>query len=59
MLDSVFGFKAALGLPATATSPGLTGWEKCRREPAVRLSAQPSGSGKRMISLIFMGAGSR
>ena len=27
MLDSVFGFKVALGLPATVTSPGLTGWE--------------------------------
>ena len=27
MLDSGFGFKVALGLPATVTSPGLTGWE--------------------------------
>jgi hypothetical protein len=33
MLNSVFGFKVALGLPATVTSPGFTGWLKCRCEP--------------------------
>src|SRR5258708_17775352 len=54
MLDSVFGFKVALGLPATVTSPGFAGWVKCRCDPAVRLSTQPSCSRMRMISLIFI-----
>ena len=55
MLDSVFGFKVALRLPATVTSPGFTGCVKCRCEPDVRFTRQPSGSSSRMISLIFMG----
>ena len=32
MLDSVFGFKVALGLPATVTSPDFVGWTKSARE---------------------------
>jgi hypothetical protein len=42
MLASVLGFKVALGLPATVTSPGLVGWVKWRalaadgRRPASR-----------------------
>ena len=36
MLASVFGFKVALGLPATVTSPGFTGCVKFRWEPDMR-----------------------
>jgi hypothetical protein len=55
MLDWVFGFKVALGFPATVTSPFFVGWVKCRCYPVVRWSTHPSCSSKRMISLIFIG----
>jgi len=55
MLDSVLGFKVALGLPAKVTSPDLTGCTYCRWEPETRFRIQPSLSNRAITSLIFMG----
>src|SRR6266568_2184628 len=55
MLASVLGFKVALGLPATVTSPALVGWVKWRCDPVGRFSIQPSCSSRRTISLTFIG----
>jgi hypothetical protein len=55
MLASVFGFKVALGLPATVTSPGLTRCAKCRCDPLVRLSLHPSTSSNLITSSTFVG----
>ena len=44
MLASVFGFKVALGLPATVTSPDFAGCVKCRWEPDVRFSPSEAGT---------------